>query len=125
MRRWAGLAAQFLTLSAWGAGEAPHAPYHPPEVLTWTSGIQVVVSLLLVLGVMAAAVWMFRKFQWPGQSSAQGKRGLRVMGSVAVGQRERVVLVEWEDTWVMVGVAPGQVRALHVQKKPNDDVTTH
>ena len=55
MRRWAGLAAQFLTLSAWGAGEAPHAPYHPPEVLTWTSGIQVVVSLLLVLGVMAAA----------------------------------------------------------------------
>jgi flagellar protein FliO/FliZ len=31
----------------------------------------------------------------------------------ALGQRERVVLVEIGDDWLLLGVAPGQVSALH------------
>ena len=30
-----------------------------------------------------------------------------------VGQRERVVVVEVGGSWLVLGVAPGQVRALH------------
>jgi flagellar protein FliO/FliZ len=34
-----------------------------------------------------------------------------------VGPRERVVIVEVEDTWLVVGVAPGRVNALHQMPK--------
>jgi flagellar protein FliO/FliZ len=34
-----------------------------------------------------------------------------------VGQRERVVLVEVADTWLVIGVAPGHVTALHSMPK--------
>ena len=40
-----------------------------------------------------------------------------MQAAVAVGQRERIVLVEINDTWLVVGVAPGQVRTLHSMAK--------
>ena len=42
---------------------------------------------------------------------------LKVLSGVAVGPRERVVLMEVNDTWLIVGVAPGQVRTLHTMPK--------
>ncbi len=42
---------------------------------------------------------------------------LKVLGSVALGQRERIVLVEVRDTWLVVGVGPGQIRNLHTLQK--------
>ena len=38
---------------------------------------------------------------------------MRVVGGVSVGTRERVVVLEVADTWLVVGVAPGQVQTLH------------
>ena len=38
---------------------------------------------------------------------------LRVVAGAAVGQRERVVVVEVGSTWLVLGVAPGSVTALH------------
>ncbi len=38
---------------------------------------------------------------------------LRVIAGAAVGQRERVVVVEVGSTWLVLGVAPGSVTALH------------
>jgi flagellar protein FliO/FliZ len=43
---------------------------------------------------------------------------VRVRGGIAVGQRERVVVVEVRDTWLVLGVAPGTVRALHSLPRP-------
>ena len=37
---------------------------------------------------------------------------LRIVAGTAVGPRERVVVVEVGDTWLVLGVAPGQVSAL-------------
>jgi flagellar protein FliO/FliZ len=42
------------------------------------------------------------------QSSAAAK----IVGGVSVGNRERVVVVEVADLWIVVGVAPGRVNAL-------------
>lgn len=103
---------------SWGADATPRSTYHPPEVLTWSSGLQIVLSLVLVLGLMAGVVWLLKRFQGLGQPPSRGKAVMRVVSSLAVGQRERVVLVEVDQTWVMVGVAPGQIRALHVQQVP-------
>ncbi|NDU85635.1 MAG: flagellar biosynthetic protein FliO [Ferrovum sp.] len=106
------------SLSSWSS-ESVKAPYAPPEVLTWSSGLQIVFSLVLVLALMAAVAWVLKKFQWGGaRNSGRGTEPLRIVSSLAVGQRERVVLVEVQDTWVMVGVAPGHVQTLHVLPRP-------
>ncbi|WP_297482949.1 flagellar biosynthetic protein FliO [Ferrovum sp.] len=98
-----------------GSGRATYAP---PTVLTWTTGIQIVLSLGLVLALMAGVAWALKKFQWSSSSAGKGRQSLRIVSSLAVGQRERVVVVEVQDAWVVVGVAPGQVRTLHVLPRP-------
>jgi flagellar protein FliO/FliZ len=34
-----------------------------------------------------------------------------------IGNRERIVLVEVADTWIVVGLVPGQIRTLHTLPK--------
>ncbi len=76
--------------------------------------VQVVLGLALVLALVGAAAWLLKRISgMPGTGSGL----IRVIGGAAVGQRERVVLVEVADTWLVLGVAPGQVRALHTMPK--------
>lgn len=78
--------------------------------MTASSLITVVVSLVLILGGFIAVAWFARR-HLPGLG-AQG--AIRVVGSAAVGPRERVVVVEIEDTRLVLGVGSGNVRLLHV-----------
>jgi flagellar protein FliO/FliZ len=75
---------------------------------------QVAIGLAAVLALVGAIAWLLKRFS--------GLRGtgsglIRIIGGAAVGQRERIVLVEVGGTWLLVGVAPGQVRALHTMPK--------
>ena len=71
---------------------------------------QVTLSLLLVLAAGFAAAWLLRRVR--GLQRTRSSEGLAVVAEVAVGQRERIVLVEVGGERVLVGVAPGSVRAL-------------
>ena len=64
-------------------------------------------ALVLAL-VVGAAVMMRRIGRVPGLAN----EAIRTVAAAAVGTRERVVLLEIGDTWILVGVAPGQVRSL-------------
>ncbi|MDE2342851.1 MAG: flagellar biosynthetic protein FliO [Betaproteobacteria bacterium] len=113
MARWFTLWLCCLGQAAWGADPAK-AAYVPPSVMSLESIFQVVFSLLLVLGVVALVAWLLKRVQLPQQGVG---RQLKVVSSIAVGQRERVVLVEIQDTWLVLGVAAGQVRTLHTLPK--------
>lgn len=77
--------------------------------------LQVFVALVVVLLMIAAAAWMMRRFSATGF----GRPGaLRLLASVSVGQRERIVLVQAGETQMLIGVAQGSVRTLHVFDKP-------
>ena len=82
---------------------------------TFGSLVQVVLALLLVLAAIAASAWLLRRFG-PSQIGPGG--ALRVLGGVMVGQRERLMLVEVGETWLIVGVAPGRVTAVHSMPRP-------
>ncbi|MFO7189160.1 MAG: flagellar biosynthetic protein FliO [Pseudomonadota bacterium] len=72
--------------------------------------LQSLLALALVLAVIAGTAWLLRRIQrLPGS----GNEVLRSVAAVAVGPKERVVVVEVGDTWLILGVAPGQVRTLH------------
>ena len=74
----------------------------------------VVVSLLLILGGFVLVAWLVRR--WMPQGAQAGL--VKVVGATSVGPRERVVVVEVENTWLVLGVGGGQVRSLHTMNKP-------
>jgi flagellar protein FliO/FliZ len=74
----------------------------------------VLLSLVLILGGFVAVAWFVRRYL-PGMG-AQG--AVKVVGTTAVGARERVVTVEVGDTWLLLGVGGGNVRLLHTLPKP-------
>ncbi|WP_218141480.1 flagellar biosynthetic protein FliO [Nitrosovibrio tenuis] len=82
--------------------------------------LQVMLGLGLVLALMAGLAWLLRRFTGMQRGTAGA---IRVIGGSAVGQRERVVLVEIADTWLVIGVAPGHVSALHSMPKGEGTVS--
>lgn len=96
--------------------QTAHPAYTPPPPAAVTSGsiLQVLFSLLLVLAAVVLVAWILKRINLPQQGAGSL---LKVIGGVAVGQRERIVLLEVNDTWLVVGVAPGQVSALHSMPK--------
>ena len=69
-------------------------------------------ALLLVVGVIAALAWFARRARG-GMLRGKGSR-IQVLSSQALGVKESAVLVRVGDTDILVGVAPGSVRPLHV-----------
>jgi len=97
------------------AADAVRPAYTPPApALTSGSILQVIFSLLLVLAAVVVVAWLLKRINQPLQGAGNA---LKIISGVAVGQRERIVLVEVNDTWLVVGVAPGQVNALHSMPK--------
>lgn len=74
----------------------------------------VVMSLLLILGGFVLVAWLVRR--WVPQGAQAGL--VKVVGATSVGPRERVVVVEVDDTWLVLGVGGGQVHSLHAMDKP-------
>ncbi|MDO9052449.1 MAG: flagellar biosynthetic protein FliO [Gallionella sp.] len=89
----------------------------PPTAVSSGNIVQVISSLLLVLVAILAVAWLLKRMNIAQQGTGNL---LKVVGSVAIGQRERVVLVEVDDTWLLVGVGPGQIRTLHTMAKTED-----
>ncbi|HWU34639.1 MAG TPA: flagellar biosynthetic protein FliO [Methylovorus sp.] len=100
MKKLAVLAVLLLPVLAFAADAAPTPA---------TSALKMTFGLLVVLAIMAGLAWLIRRFA-PGRTAQNSVA--RVVGGVSVGTRERVVVVEVAGRWIVVGVAPGQVRAL-------------
>lgn len=83
--------------------------------------LQVLLGLGLVLAAIAGSAWLLKRLG-PGQVAASG--ALRVVGGVAVGPKERVVLVDVGDIRLVLGVAPGHVSTLHQMPRPADEPGT-
>ena len=76
-------------------------------------------ALLVVALLAAGGTWLLARAARPrfGNSPL-----LRVIASVNVGPRERVVIVEAGEAWLVLGVAPGRVNPIHTLPR---DAATH
>ncbi|MDP5052889.1 MAG: flagellar biosynthetic protein FliO, partial [Congregibacter sp.] len=86
-----------------------------PELFSASYLFQVIGSLLLVFVCLFVVVYFLKRFNGVGAGSSAA---LRVIASASVGQREKVVLLEVGGEQLLIGVAPGAVRTLHVLKEP-------
>ena len=87
------------------AGSAQSAP--TPMAGT----LRVTLAMVLVLGALLAAAWLARRMRGAGTASSSG---LTVLAQVSLGTRERAVLLRVGAQQVLIGVAPGNVRTLHI-----------
>jgi flagellar protein FliO/FliZ len=101
------LAAALLAGPAW-AGE-------PPALSSGGALLQGLLGLLIVLALLMVFFWLMRRFS-PAQSGAQGV--VKVVGGVMLGAREKLVVVEVGETWLLLGVGGGQVNTLHTLPRP-------
>ena len=76
--------------------------------------LQAMLALMLIVGLLAGTAWLARKVTG-GKGFGQG--GMKVVGGVALGPRERIVLIEVGDTWLVIGLVPGQIRTLYKMPK--------
>ena len=68
-----------------------------------------VIGLAFVLGAIALTAWFARRM---GLGNAHGAQLMKVVSALSVGAKERVVVVEIGDQWMVLGVAAGRVNAL-------------
>ena len=77
-------------------------------------------ALALIIAILLGlSAWLKRR---GGGFHGQQSR-LKMVGSTAVGQRERVVVVQVQDRWLVLGVGGGQVNRLDSLPAPTDEAT--
>jgi len=76
---------------------------------------QVTLALCIVLGAIFLCAWFARRMR----NISSGRAGaVSVVAEVRLGPKERAVLLQVGSTQLLVGVAPGQISALHVLTEP-------
>ena len=73
--------------------------------------VQMLIGLALIIGILFVAAYLVRKLNGGPRFGPSGP--LRIVGGLAIGARERIVVVEVGETWLVVGVVPGQIKTLH------------
>ncbi len=90
-------------------------PVAAPNFLSGEYLLQVFFSIMVVVALMVAMLWFLKRFNGVGRSTGGH---LKVLASVGLGQRERAVLISAGGKQLLVGVAPGSVKTLHVFDEP-------
>ena len=81
-----------------------------PSAVGAGSLLQAGFGMAVVVGLIFLRAWLARRF---GLQRLAGGQHVKVVSSAMVGQRERVVVIEVADTWVVLGVTASQVNTLH------------
>jgi flagellar protein FliO/FliZ len=94
--------AALLALAPYAYAQAP-APAAGPSLTPLLTG------LALVLGLIGAAAWLLRR---AGLAQNVSSSGLRVVGQLALGPRERLVVIEVGDRRWLLGVSAAGIARL-------------
>mgnify|MGYP003513795365 CR=1 FL=1 len=89
----------------------PHASAPGPSA---GSLLQTIFALVLVLALLAALAWAAKRY---GPRVTGSSANLRMVGALNIGGRERIMVIEVGDQWIVVGASPGRVNALATMPK--------
>jgi flagellar protein FliO/FliZ len=71
--------------------------------------LQTILALVLVLGLLLGLAWFMKRY---GPRAMGASANVRLVGALNIGGRERIMVVEVGDQWIVVGASPGRVNAL-------------
>ncbi|MRW92092.1 flagellar biosynthetic protein FliO, partial [Duganella sp. FT80W] len=72
--------------------------------------LQTSLALLFVIGLMLGLAWLTKRFG--PKNFGGGNSNVKLVGSLSVGARERILVVEVGEQWIVVGASPGRMNAL-------------
>ena len=96
-----------------------------PMTLSYVA--QILISFLVVIGFIFVMAWLMRRSGRFGHGSGQV---IKIISSMSLGMREKILVIEVGGVNIVVGVAPGQIRTLHVldgnsEISNKDDANSH
>ena len=71
--------------------------------------LQTIFALTVVLGVLFALAWFMKRY---GPKAGSGSANLHIVGALNLGGRERILVVEVGEQWIVVGASPGRINTL-------------
>ena len=82
--------------------------------------LNMVMGLVVVVALILGLAWVLKKY---GRLPSHNMVDMKVLGGLSLGTREKAILIEVENTRLLVGVTPGHIQTLHVlgelQEKPS------
>ncbi len=97
------------------AASAIASTVSPTSVINAGSIFQLFLGLAAVLVMIFISAWLVKRLgRWQGGHTTQ----LKVVGGLALGTRERIVLVQVGEQQILVGVTAQNINTLHVLDKP-------
>ena len=72
--------------------------------------LQTTFALMFVLALMIGAAWFLKRFG--PKNFGGGNSNVKLVGALSVGARERILVVEVGEQWIVVGASPGRMNAL-------------
>jgi flagellar protein FliO/FliZ len=99
-----------VTLAAGVNADSRHLATESPFSFSYI--LQILASFAAVIAFIFVFAWLMRRSGRFG--AAAGGPGLRIVSSLSLGMREKIVVVNAGGKNIVVGVAPGQIRTLHV-----------
>ena len=82
-----------------------------PEINVGGELVRVVLSLAAIIALIFVAGWFSRRLQ---ARTTPGGRRLRCVETMAVGARDRLMLVDADGKRLLIGMGQGGMRTLHV-----------
>jgi flagellar protein FliO/FliZ len=83
----------------------------PQPTATSTGGVlQTIFALMFVLALLVGAAWALKRFG--PKNFGGGNSNVKLVGALSVGARERILVVEVGEQWIVVGASPGRMNAL-------------
>ncbi|SIN75670.1 flagellar biosynthetic protein FliO [Salinivibrio sp. ES.052] len=98
-----------LPVPAWAAA---------PDV----SIVTMLLSLGLVLALIFGLAWLLRRLKLPGLANQPG--GIKIVSQLAVGQKERILVVDIHGEQLVVGVTPSNIQLLKTLDNPLPTATS-
>jgi flagellar protein FliO/FliZ len=99
----AGCLAAAALLAASTPALAQAAPVEGPSLLP------MVLALVFVLALVPVAMWMLKRIGGAGPGSVAG---MRVVAQLPLGPRERIVVVEAGERWLLLGVTAASINRI-------------
>lgn len=88
------------------------------DLLTQVGG-----GLVAVLFIFVISAWLFKRFQLFSRKIKGGNEILSIKHNQMLGQHGRLVVVEFNNQWLLLGVSSDNINCLSTMDKPADDIS--
>jgi len=81
------------------------------ETFSMMNMLNMFMGLAVVIALILGLAWVLKKY---GKVTGSNVVDMKVLGGLSLGTREKAILIEVDNTRLLVGVTPGHIQTLHV-----------